>query len=48
MDDAFAKGRITNDGVAKSLTKFTAVFAAVANLQESAFAQFAAKIELDK
>ncbi|WP_417609867.1 AIPR family protein [Parasphingorhabdus sp.] len=47
LDDAFAKGRITNEGVAKSLTKFTAVFAAVANLQETAFSQFASKIQLD-
>ncbi len=46
LDEAFTKGRITADGVKRTVPKFQGVFGAVANLQKDAFSDFAKKIKV--
>ncbi|GAA4826917.1 hypothetical protein GCM10023232_26320 [Sphingosinicella ginsenosidimutans] len=46
LDDAFTKGRVTTEGVKKTVPNFTGVFASIANLQEATFKAFAAKVEI--
>lgn len=45
LESAFAKGRVTNEGVKKNVPNFVGVFASIANVQEAAFKAFAAKVE---
>jgi hypothetical protein len=45
LNDAFTnKGRITTEGVKKTVPNFTGVFASIANVQEKAFKAFAGKV----
>lgn len=46
LDDAFTKGRVTTEGVKKTVANFTGVFASIANLQEATFKAFASKVEI--
>lgn len=46
LDDAFTKGRVTTEGVKKTVPNFTGVFASIANLQEATFKTFASKVEI--
>jgi AIPR protein len=46
LDEAFARGRITVEGVTKTMPKFVGVFAAVAAAQRDNFSTFAKKVEL--
>jgi hypothetical protein len=46
LDDAFTKGRVTTEGVKKTVPNFTGVFASIANLQEATFKAFASKVEI--
>ncbi|MEN1925027.1 AIPR family protein [Luteimonas qiangzhengi] len=46
LDGAFAKGRITNEGVKKTAPNFVGVFASIANLQQPTFKLFASKVEI--
>lgn len=45
LESAFAKGRVTNEGVKKTVPNFVGVFASIANIQEATFKAFAAKME---
>lgn len=42
---AFAKGRVTAEGVKKTVPNFVGVFASLANVQQAAFKEFAEKVE---
>ncbi len=46
LDDAFARGRITVEGVKKSISRFVGVFASIASAQKDTFAAFAKKVEI--
>jgi len=46
LDDAFTRGRVTTEGVKKTVPNFTGIFASFANLQEAAFKAFASKIAM--
>jgi len=46
LDEAFARGRITVEGVKKAMPKFVGVFAAVATAQKENFKAFSKKVEL--
>lgn len=46
LDDAFTRGRITAEGVKKTMPKFVGVFAAVATAQQENFKEFAKRVEL--
>lgn len=46
LDEAFTKGRVTAEGVKKTVPNFTGVFASIANLQEATFKAFASKVEI--
>lgn len=45
LEDAFTKGRITTEGVKRTVPNFTGVFASIANLQAETFKAFATKVE---
>ena len=46
LDEAFTRGRITVEGVKKTMPKFVGVFAAVATAQQDNFKEFAKKVEM--
>lgn len=45
LEGAFTKGRVTNEGVKKTVPNFIGVFASIANLQQATFESFATKVE---
>lgn len=45
LDGAFTKGRVTTDGVKKTIPNFIGVFASIANVQQATFQAFAKKIK---
>lgn len=46
LGDAFTQGRITTEGVKKTVPNFIGIFASFANLQKAAFNAFASKVEI--
>jgi hypothetical protein len=44
LDGAFTKGRVTNEGVKKTVPNFIGIFASIANLQEPTFRAFSTKV----
>ncbi|OBS09181.1 AIPR family protein [Acidihalobacter prosperus] len=45
LEGAFTKGRVTTEGVKKTIPNFIGIFASFANLQQATFNAFAAKVE---
>lgn len=45
LEGAFTKGRVTTEGVKKTVPNFIGVFASIANLQQETFKVFATKVE---
>ncbi len=45
LEDAFTKGRVTNEGVKKTVPNFIGVFASIANIQKETFRTFAKMVE---
>lgn len=46
LDDAFARGRITVEGVKKSISRFVGVLASIASAQKDTFTAFTKKVEI--